>query len=124
MSAGPAAVPAAAIDEWLIHRGRYVDVTFLLRAGADDHLLTIREGRLLHIVPGPHVMARWTFALVASREAWALFWSANPGPRHRDLMGMVKFKELRLEGDQTVFMRNLLYFKELIAGLNGSILES
>jgi hypothetical protein len=34
---------------------------------------------------------------------------------------MVKFKTLRVEGDQAIFMCNLLYFKELVSHLGRAI---
>lgn len=106
---------------WLTERGRYVDVTFMLKKGEAEYLVTIREGQVVSIKPGPHVMPRWTFALVAGDDAWDRFWAPEPQPRFHDLMAMVKFKTLRVEGDQAIFMRNLLYFKELVAALGEKI---
>jgi hypothetical protein len=60
-------------------------------------------------------MPRYTFALRASREAWAKFWSADPPPGFHDLIAMVKMKALRVEGDQHPFMAHLRYFKDLLA---------
>lgn len=108
-------------DDDLARRGRWVNVTFLLRKGADDYLITLREGRVERIAPGPHVMPCWTFALSAESDTWERFWAAEPQPRFHDLMAMVRFKTLRIEGDMTVFMRNLLYFKALIKQLGGQI---
>ncbi|TWG88893.1 hypothetical protein L602_001000000920 [Cupriavidus gilardii J11] len=101
--------------DWLAHRGRYVNVTFMLKKGETDYLITIRDGHVVQIRPGPHVMPRWTFALVASDDTWDRFWAPTPQPRFHDLMAMVKFRTLKVEGDQTVFMQNLLYFKELVS---------
>lgn len=107
--------------DWLAYRGRYVNVTFMLKKGEAEYLVTIREGRVARVQPGPHVMPRWTFALVAGDDAWERFWSPEPQPRFHDLMAMVKFKTLKVEGDQAVFMSNLLYFKELIRQLGSQI---
>jgi len=109
------------VGEWLVYRGRYVNVTFMIKKGELEYLVTVRDGRVVQIKPGPHVMPRWTFALVAGDDAWEKFWSPTPQPRFHDLMAMVKFKTLKVEGDQSIFMRNLLYFKELIAKLGGVI---
>lgn len=108
-------------DDWLAYRGRWVNVTFLLKKGEAEYLVTLREGRVQRIQPGPHVMPRWTFALVAGEDAWQRFWAPKPQPRFHDLMAMVKFKMLRIEGDQTIFMSNLLYFKELVKRLGGQL---
>lgn len=112
---------AQACTEWLAYRGRFVNVTFMLRSGDQEFLITIRDGVVKSIAPGPHVMARWTFALVSDPQSWGYFWSETPRPRYHDLMAMVKFKLLRIEGDQGIFMANLLYFKELIGRLGSEI---
>ena len=108
-------------SDWLAYRGRYVNVSFLLRRGETDYVVTIRDGRVTQIRPGPHVMPRWTFALVAGDDAWNRFWAPTPQPRFHDLMAMVRFKTLRIEGDQAIFMSNLLYFKDLISQLGSQL---
>lgn len=108
-------------DDWLAYRGRWVNVTFMIKKGQEEYLVTLRDGQVAHLQPGPHVMPRWTFALVASDDTWQRFWAQTPQPRFHDLMAMVKFKTLRVEGDPTVFMSNLLYFKELVQRLGGQL---
>ncbi|MFT4101981.1 MAG: hypothetical protein QM674_13270 [Burkholderiaceae bacterium] len=105
----------------LARRGRWVDVTFLLRKGEAEYLITVREGRVARIAHGPHVMPCWTFALSAASDAWDRFWAPEPQPGFHDLMAMVRFKTLRIEGDMTIFMRNLLYFKALVKQLGGRL---
>jgi len=102
-------------DAWLVHRGRTLDTTFLLGIGNADYLVRIHRGRVEAIAKGPFVQPRWTFALRASREAWATFWQPIPPPGFHDLMAMIKTRALKLEGDQQPFFANLLYFKELLA---------
>ena len=100
---------------WLVHRGRFLDVSFLLQAGEASWLVRIHRGRVEAVDKGPFVMARWTFALKASEEAWATFWRPVPPPGCHDLMAMLKTRALKLEGDQHPFFANLRYFKELLA---------
>ena len=100
---------------WLVHRGRYLDTTFLLGIGADTYLLRIHRGRVEAIERGPFVMPRSTFALRGSSEAWATFWQPLPPPGFHDLIALIKTRALTLEGDQYPFMANLRYFKELLA---------
>lgn len=101
----------------LVHRGRYVDTRFLLDVGADSYLIHIHAGRIENIEAGPFVMPRWTFALRAAREDWEQFWQPLPKPGYHDLMALVKFRRLRVEGDQHPFMSNLLYFKGVMESL-------
>jgi hypothetical protein len=100
---------------WLVHRGRFLDVSFLLQAGDACWLVRIHRGRVEAVEGGPFVMPRWTFALRASEEAWATFWQPVPPPGFHDLIAMLKTRALRLEGDQHPFFANLRYFKELLA---------
>jgi hypothetical protein len=102
-------------DAWLVHRGRFLDVTFLMEVGLTPYLIRIHRGRIEGIEKGPLVMPRWTFALRASEEAWSTFWTAAPPPGFHDLIAMIKVHALRVEGDQHPFMANLRYFKDLLA---------
>lgn len=111
------------LDGWLVQRGRFVDVVFLVRCGEAEHLVRVRDGQVESVRRGPFVMPSWTFAFTASREAWQRFWASEPTPGFHDLMAMVKFRHLRVDGDLTVLMRNLLYFKALMARLGGAVLE-
>ena len=104
-------------DPWLVHRGRFVDTSFLLEVGETPYLVRIHAGRVESVRRGPFVMPRWTFALKASQAAWDQFFLPLPPPGYHDLMAMVKFRTLRVEGDQHPFMANLLYFKDVIARL-------
>jgi hypothetical protein len=107
-------------DPWLVHRGRFLDTTFLLEVGADQYLVQIHRGRVEAVHKGPLVMPRWSFALRAPAEAWAAFRQPVPPPGYNDLIGMAKMRALRIEGDQHPFMANLRYFKDLLALLRAS----
>ena len=100
---------------WLVHRGRFLDVTFLLEVGPTAYLIRIDRGRVANVAKGPFVMPRWTFALRAPEEAWRTFWTAVPPAGFHDLIAMVKTRALKIEGDQYPFMANLRYFKDLLA---------
>jgi len=104
-------------NERLVWRGRYVDTAFLLEAGDAAWLVKISAGRVASVTPVTRVMPSWTFALRASREAWEQFWLAVPPPGYHDLMAMLKYRRLRIEGNLHPFMSNLLYFKDVMAAL-------
>lgn len=102
-------------DPRLVHRGRFLDVTFLLEIGATPYLVRIHRGRVEAIDKGPFIQPRWTFALKAPEDAWATFWTPLPPPGFHDLVAMLKVRALKLEGDQHPFMANLRYFKDLLS---------
>lgn len=107
-------------DARLVHRGRFVEATFLLDTGEESWLVRIREGRVAEMRKGPFVMPRWTFALRAPAEAWHLFWSAAPPPGYHDLFALIRFKRLVVEGDMQPFMANLFYFKGVLGALRSA----
>jgi hypothetical protein len=104
-------------NERLVHRGRYVDTTFMVEVGDVAWLITIRSGRVVAVRRGPFTLPSWTFALRAAREEWESFWQPVPKPGSHDLLAMLKRRVLCIEGDLHPFMANLLYFKGLMASL-------
>jgi len=104
-------------DEKLVHRGRFVQTTFLLEIGNLDYLIRIVDGRIVAVTAGPFVTPNYSFALRAPREAWETFWQEVPPPGFNDLFALFKRGLLRIEGDLHPFMANLLYFKEVLAAL-------
>ena len=104
-------------DEALVRRGRFLTTTFLLEIGSAAWLISIFEGRIVSVTPGPFVMPSSSFALRASEEEWKKFLSPRPPPGSNDLMALIKRRALNAEGDLWVFMANLRYFKEALAKL-------
>ena len=107
-------------DETLVRRGRYLTTTFLLEVGASAFLVSIFEGRVMSVTPGPFVMPSASFALRAPEDEWQKFWSFRPPPGSNDLMALIKRRVLRADGDLYVFMTNLRYFKEMLAKLRAT----
>lgn len=107
-------------DQALVRRGRYLTTTFLLEVGPTAWLISIFEGRIVSITPGPFVMPSWSFALRAPAEEWQKFWSQRPPPGSNDLMALIKRRVLRAEGNLQIFMAHLRYFKEALAKLRST----
>ena len=107
-------------DETLVRRGRYLTTSFLLEVGASAFLVSIFEGRVMSVTPGPFVMPSASFALRAPEDEWQKFWSFRPPPGSNDLMALIKRRVLRADGDLYVFMANLRYFKEMLAKLRAT----
>jgi hypothetical protein len=101
----------------LVRRGRYVNCAMLLDAGAERHLVRIREGAVAEVAKGGLLMSNFTFALRAPREAWETFLAAKPPPGFTDIFALQRKKLLRIEGDLHPFMANLLYFKDVLASV-------
>ncbi len=104
-------------DEALVRRGRFLTTTFLLESGQSAWLISIFEGRIVSVTPGPFVMPSSSFALRAPEEEWRKFWSKRPPPGSNDLMALIKRRVLKAEGNLGIFIANLRYFKEALAKL-------
>jgi len=102
-------------DEGLVRRGRFVDTTFMITIGDDDHLIRVQEGRIAAVTAGPFITPNYSFALRASRDVWEKFWQPLPPRGFTDIFALVKFRRMRVEGDLHPFMSNLLYFKDVLA---------
>ena len=107
-------------DEALVRRGRYLTTTFLLQVGEAAWLISIFEGRIAAVTPGPFVMPSSSFALRAAEEEWQKFWLSRPPPGSNDLMALIKRRVLKAEGNLGIFMANLRYFKEALAKLRAA----
>ena len=104
-------------NAWLVHRGRYINTQFLFEAGPNAWLVRIHAGRIESVQVGPFVMPTWSFAFRAAAETWDRFWEPDPKPGFHDLLAILKFSTLKIDGDPYSFMSNLLYFKEILATL-------
>ncbi len=102
-------------DARLVHRGRFVDTTFMIVIDDDYTLLRIQEGKVTKVTPGPFITPDYGFCLRASRSVWEKFWQPLPPRGYTDIFALVKQKLMQVEGDLHPFMANLLYFKDLIA---------
>ena len=106
-------------DANLVRRGKHVNTTFLIQIDNADHLISIAEGKITSIKPGPFITPNYSFALRAARDAWDKLWSPTPIPGYTDIFALVKQKAMRVEGDLHPLMSNLLYFKDVIGAPRG-----
>ena len=102
-------------DATLVHRGRFVDTTFMIAIDDTPTLLRVQEGRVTNVVRGPFITPNYSFCLRASRSVWEKFWQPLPPLGYTDIFALVKQKLMQVEGDLHPFMANLLYFKDVIA---------
>ena len=102
-------------DARLVHRGRFVDTSFMIAIDDAYSLLRVQEGRIAKVTPGPFITPYYSFCLHASREVWDKFWQPLPPIGYTDIFALVKQKLMQVEGNLHPFMANLLYFKDVIA---------
>ena len=102
-------------DDFLVHRGRFLDVDFLVEIGEVPFIVTIERGRVKSCERGPFPLRSWEFAVRGSLDGWRKFLLPVPPPQFHDIFALVKRKEFRLEGNLYKFMANLLYIKDVLA---------
>lgn len=99
----------------LLRLGRLFSETVLLEVDGAEFYLTFREGRLEAITEGPSRKTPWCFAVRTDSDALAQFWQPLPPPGFHDLFGLVKIGRGRIEGDILTLVKNLRFFKEVLA---------
>ena len=102
-------------DARLVHRGRFVDTTFMIAIDDACTLVRIDKGRVVKVTAGPFITPDYSFCLRASRGVWEKFWQPLPPLGYTDIFALVKQKLMRVEGNLHPLMANLLYFKDVIA---------
>lgn len=104
---------AFAGDTDLLRRGSLVDTCCLIEIGAEQLVLTIRNGRptVADRVP---LLGSWEFAIRAGADAWLALWQPYPKAGWHDLFALTKRGAMRIEGSLQPFMANLQYFKDLV----------
>ena len=79
-------------DARLVHRGRFVDTTFMIVVDDDRTLLRVQDGKVTKVTPGPFITPDYSFCLRASRDVWEKFWQPLPPRGFTEVFGLVKTK--------------------------------
>lgn len=104
-----------AAQENLVWRARHLSTTFLFGIGERRYLVTLQTGRMQVRDAAQLVMPLWDFALQADEAVWREFFKPLPPPEYHDLLAMMKFHRLAIEGNIHAFISHLLFFKALFA---------
>jgi hypothetical protein len=99
----------------LLRLGRLFSETVLIDVDGAEIYLTFDKGRLAEVTPGPSRKTPWRFALRTDADALAQFWQARPEPGFHDIFGLVKIGRGRIDGDILSLVKNLRFFKDVMA---------
>lgn len=99
----------------LLRLGRLFSETVLIEVGKDEFYLTFDKGHLVSVVQGPSRKTPWCFALRTDAAALTKFWEPLPEPGFHDIFGLVKIGRGRVDGDILSLVKNLRFFKEIMA---------
>lgn len=95
----------------LVRRGQHFTADMMVEVGDAQYLVSIEQGRIRSVRPVTINLISWTFALRASAEVWEQFWRPVPSPGYHDLIALLRYGRLRMEGDLQPMMANLIYLK-------------
>ena len=105
----------------LLRLGRLFSETVLVEVDGVEVYLTFDRGRIASVVPGPSRRTPWRFALRTDADALARFWQPRPQPGFHDIFGLVKIGRGRIDGDILCLVKNLRFFKEVMALARGTL---
>ncbi len=111
-------------DNWLVHRGRRINLKFLLGVGDADYVVAIRDGRVESMTPRTLPTDTGVFSIRAANDVWADFWLAEPPRDRHDIFSMVAAGLATLDGELLPLMQNLQYFKDLLAAPRAAAVEA
>ena len=104
-------------DFSLVHRGRWVNLTFVLGIDEDDYLITISAGKITNIRQRHLPTDTGKFSIRASAKSWAKHWQVVPPRDYHDIFAMLPKQIVKIDGTLEPLMQNLQYFKDIIATL-------
>ena len=102
-------------DLALVHRGRWVNLTFTLGVGETDYLITINQGKITDIIQRKLQTIAGQFSIRADRTSWRKHWQKTPQRDYHDIFAMLAKGLVTIDGDLVPLMQNLQYFKDLIS---------
>lgn len=99
-----------------LHRiGALFSDTILLKVDGDEFFLVFEKGRIARIVEGPSKKTPYKFGILTDADALRQFWTATPAPGFHDIFAMVKIGRAEIVGDMLLLVKNLRFFKEVLA---------
>jgi len=95
-------------------RSEYVNAVFMFVVGETEFLVSLQKGHVTDVRQGPFVTPSYEFRISASDNTWAELWSQAPTAGRHDVISLLKYKLLRVDGNLHTFMANLFFFKALL----------
>ena len=102
-------------DPALVHRGRWVSLTFTFGIDDIDYLITIQKGKIVNITQRKLQTIAGRFSIRADAQSWHKHWQKIPQRDYHDIFAMLAKDFVNIDGDLVPLMQNLQYFKDLIS---------
>ena len=72
-------------DAALVHRGRWVNLTFTFGVGDIDYLITIQQGKIIKITQRMLQTVTGRFSIRADATSWRKHWQKTPQRDYNDM---------------------------------------
>lgn len=102
-------------DDWLVHRGRFIRLDFVIEIEDASYFATIDHGRMIALDRKLRLTPAYELAFRADADTWRTFWQRHPPPPFHDIFAMSHRAGFRIEGNLRPLMANLLYFKDVLS---------
>ena len=99
-----------------LHRlGALFSETVLIKVDGEEFYLVFDKGRIARVVEGPSKKTPYRFGFITDAAALEEFWTPTPTPGFHDIFAMVKIGRAEIVGDMLLLVKNLRFFKEVLA---------
>ena len=98
---------ASDVDPVVSAYGRGFTCSYLLDMGSSRALVEMVDGRVHRITPDPGPLESYDFALRACAATWRDMAQTVPAPGCQGIFAASATRDMRIEGDIAVLMRNL-----------------
>ena len=98
----------------LVRRGRWFTATWMLEAGDQQYRISTEAGRIAAMTAVRTHLQPWVFAVRAGEDVWQRFWRPMPEPGFHDIIALMRYGRMRLEGNLEPLIANLLYIKQVL----------
>lgn len=99
----------------LLRLGRLFSETVLIEIDDDQIYLTFEKGQLIEVTLGLSRKTPWRFAFRTDWQALEKFWQPVPEAKFHDIFGLVTIGRGKIDGDILCLVKNLRFFKEVMA---------
>ena len=106
---------AANSNATLLRRGHQVTCEILIGVGLNDFIISLEKGHVKNLRLRTLPLESGIFAIRADDGIWVEHWQEFPKRNYHDLFSMLSSGLATIDGDLTIFMQNLIYFKMLLA---------
>ena len=97
-------------DETIGAMAKYYTCSFMFDMGSEKVIIEMHDGKIKGINTKPSPLDPYDFALRASEKTWREFGQPMPKPMYHGIWSASFLRDLKIEGNHLVLMKNLRNF--------------